>query len=60
MSRYIDACTADVNKIAQDAHALLDLYNIYGRGKISEWDWCFLYMRGELGNWLIKHYEEKS
>lgn len=56
----MNACTANVNKIAQDAHALLDLYNIYGRGKISEWDWFFLYMRGELGNWLIKHYGEKS
>ena len=33
---------------ATEAQGLWYAYNLIGRGRVSEWDWCFAYMTGKL------------
>ena len=56
----MDKCmTADMGKIIKDASALYELYNLFGRGKISEEEFCFMYMTGRLAGWIDQTYKHE-
>lgn len=42
-----------MQELLQDANEQYALYNLIGRGHVSEWDWGFAYMTGKLPQ-LIK------
>ena len=44
--------TADIGKVIKDASALYDLYNLFGRGKISEEEFCAMYLTDRLEDWI--------
>lgn len=44
--------TADPVKIHAEAQGLYELYNIFGRGRIDEINFCLMYMRGELPEYI--------
>lgn len=52
--------TADINKVARDANALYNLYNKFGRGVISEEQFCFLYLTDRLSDWIVQTYKTEK
>ena len=48
-----------MQELLQEANSLYALYNLIGRGYVSEWDWCVAYMEGRLPE-LIKRIEEQE
>ena len=52
-----DNMTVDVNKFWRDANALYNLYNKFGRGVISEEEFCHLYLTDRLSDWIIQNYK---
>ncbi len=46
--------TADITKIRAEANALYDLYQMFGRGRTSEEEFVFMYVRGELPQFIKK------
>ena len=50
--------TEDQVKVRIEAEILYQLYNVYGRGKISEWDFVFLYIGGKLSDFIKKGAKE--
>lgn len=49
--------TADIEKVIKDASALYDLYNLFGRGKISEEEFCAMYLTDRLEGWIKQTYK---
>ena len=49
--------TADINKVVRDANALYNLYNKFGRGVISEEEFCHLYLTDRLSDWIVQTYK---
>lgn len=47
-----DKCTADISKIHAEAEGLYILYNLFGRGRIDEINFCLMHMRGELPEYI--------
>lgn len=58
MSNY--TATADSRKIRADAEALHDLYNMFGRGRVNEWAFIDMYIRGKLPEFIKKVCEGKQ
>ena len=52
--------TADIEKVINDAVALYELYNLFGRGKISEEAFCFMYITGKLEDWIKQTYKKEG
>ena len=52
--------TADIGKVIKDATALYELYNRFGRGKISEETFCFMYLTGKLEDWIEQTYKREG
>ncbi len=50
--------TEDQVKARIESEILYQLYNLYGRGKISEWDFVFLYIGGKLPDFIKKGAKE--
>lgn len=48
--------TENTKELAKKIKANYELYNLLGRGKIEEWNWNFVLMRGDLGKWIAKNY----
>lgn len=46
--------TADPVKILSEAEGLYELYNIFGRGRTDEMNFCLMYIRGELPEYIRK------
>ena len=44
--------TAEASKITAKAEALYDLFNKYGRGRVSEEHWIMMYFNGELPRFI--------
>ena len=44
--------TAEASKITARAEALYDLFNKYGRGRVSEEHWIGMYFNGELPQFI--------
>ena len=44
--------TADINKVMADAEALHGLYNLFGRGRITEYNFVAMYLRGNLPEYI--------
>lgn len=59
MSRETSLSDEQMQELLQDANGLYALYNLIGRGHVSEWDWGFAYMEGRLPE-LIKKIEEQE
>lgn len=49
--------TADIGQVIKDASALYELYNRFGRGKISEEEFCFMYLTDRLAGWIEQTYK---
>lgn len=52
--------TADLKQIAIETAGMYQLYNAFGRGKIEEWNFCFMAMRNDLGKWIKKTYTKEE
>ena len=50
--------TADIAKIIADAEALYDLFNIFGRGRVTEETWVAMYLSDKLPEFIKKVCEE--
>ena len=59
MSETTTLSDEQMQELLQDANSLYVLYNLIGRGHVSEWDWGFAYMEGRLPE-LIKRIEEQE
>ena len=59
MSETTTLSDEQIQELLQEANGLYALYNLIGRGHVSEWDWCFAYMGGRLPE-LIKRIEEQE
>ena len=53
------AMTADIEEVIKDAEALYYLYNLIGRGKIREEEFCRLYLTGRLEDWIEQTYKDE-
>lgn len=51
--------TADIEKVIKDASALYEFYNLFGRGKISEEEFCAMYLTGKLEDWIEQTYKHE-
>lgn len=52
--------TTDPGKVAADACALYGLYQIFGRGRVTEYDFVAIYLRGNLPEFIKRVMEEKD
>ena len=52
--------TDDMVKIMAQAEALHDLYNRFGRFKVTEEQWIVLYLEGKLGDFIKKQIEAEG
>ena len=52
--------TADIKQTAIETAGVYQLYKIFGRGKIEEWNFAFMVMRGDLGKWIKKNYTKEE
>lgn len=59
MSETTTLSDEQMQELLQDAKSLYVLYNLIGRGHVSEWDWGFAYMEGRLSE-IIKRIEEQE
>jgi len=53
MSKTTTLSDEQMQELLQEANVLYALYNLVGRGHVSEWDWGFAYMTDKLPQ-LIK------
>lgn len=44
--------SADTIKVWSEALGLYELYNMFGRGRIDEINFCLMYVRGELPEYI--------
>lgn len=52
--------TADTTKIRAKANALYDLFQIFGRGRVTEEQFVFMYLKGDLPKFIKKVAEESE
>lgn len=55
-----DKTTENIVKIRADAEALYDLFQIYGRGRVTEESFVFMYIKGELPKYIEKVVRESQ
>lgn len=52
--------TADIEQMAIETAGVQKLYDVFGRGKIEEWNFAFMIMRNDLGKWIKKTYTKEE
>ena len=50
--------TFDRDKVMADAEALHDLFNVFGRGRVSESQFIVMYLSGKLPEYIKKVVED--